>query len=882
MSLLKRKEKPNKKEDGEKSYESVSGSIRQRLELFFPWMAKGSDADGPSFRIKSGAWRHGTYTTAELASFAMVALTIINSAVLTGRYAAAFFGLQDRVIVKNLILAVITALLPFLAWARATDENFWAYHRRKRVFFGLALVHAALCLLQPLYSVIWSFIVPFIIRNVQVNAAMTRRMVVLLAYLAEGALLSGAVILLYRVVEPILKSKMTWRSIEIFKLRHVMDSRKNAENRYDFTALTDLETGKRDTIKEHDRYLQAEINGASGTGKTSSIFLNGIWGDLNVKFKNREARREEYARMISEGKATIQGPLSEFEESAVIAIGKNEKELRKNEKELRDVKEKYPDCGITVVAPNSDLNVAILKMAEARGFKVNVLDPVNSYDSWSCAREMSINPFYLPPGLETVNFDKDNELVIRISQAASAFADVLIATNQMGGASDVYFTDISLSVSSNVAAVVMLGRYLKNQQTYIDDVHECISDFGNLAPYVETIESTYNIKVLVDDPRAKGENASASQNGKTTAGKVDEKTRKNPYYQQLLFVKQELLGPGREQMFSQARGLRNLITKILQDPRIKRKLSATGDARLDFDRILSNNEITVVSTAVELGQSISTSFGIFFLLLHRTSVLRRPKATRTPHFLWVDECAQYIHHLFSDVIALYRQYCVAAVLTLQTLTQLEKYKETAYLKNVFLGAGTHIVFGRVAVEEMELYGKMAGQIREDVEQVSSTSNDVLASNPTYTESTRKTPTITNVMEGSDLRHLDFQELTLFTVDGGRVLYGRHARVFFLPDEAYDEMKQKPFDWKGMVPEAFREKTQEEKKREAKIKANAEKENLEEIPSEVQEVDATSFVAEKSDAVGQIEDGDEEAKLKKMIEEAGDLNEIYAKLSSGEW
>ena len=86
----------------------------------------------------------------------------------------------------------------------------------------------------------------------------------------------------------------------------------------------------------------------------------------------------------------------------------------------------------------------------------------------------------------------------------------------------------------------------------------------------------------------------------------------------------------------------------------------------------------------------------------------------------------------------------------------------------------------------------------------------------------------------------------------------------------------------MVPEAFREKTQEEKKREAKIKANAEKENLEEIPSEVQEVDATSFVAEKSDAVGQIEDGDEEAKLKKMIEEAGDLNEIYAKLSSGEW
>ncbi len=892
-----KKEKNTKEIIERKSQEGFFQMLENSLGFWFPWINKKNEKKGLLFRVKSGAERHSSYTPMEIVSFVAVAMTLLNCAVLIYRYILAFCGLEKVVVINNFIVALLIAILPFIFWLRATDENFWAFHRRKRLFFSLALVHAALCLMQSVYSLIWSLIVPFILNHVPTNAAMTGNMVRLLAYLGEGILFIAMFILAYRIAEPLLKSKTTWRSIEVFKLKHIVDSRKDAENRYDFHAIIDLETGKPITVKENDRYVQTEINGASGTGKTSSIFLNGIWGDLNVKFKNREARREAFRKMIEEGRATLRGPLAEFDESAVIAIGEDERELKKNEKEIETIKSKYPDCGITVVAPNPDLNENVIRMAEARGFKVNVLDPVNSYSKWKYAKEMAINPFYIPFGLE------ESERVIRISQAASNFADVLIATNQMGGSSDVYFTDISLSVSSNAAAVVMLANNLMGKQTYIDDVHECISDFGNLSKYVETIESAYGIKIVVDDPRAKGENASTEARKKESAGKSDEKARKNPYYQQLLFVKQELLGPGREAMFSQSRGLRNLMAKILQDPRIRKKLSADDASRIDFDGILSKNEITVVSTAVELGQSISTSFGIFFLLLHRMSVLRRPKATRTPHFLWVDECAQYVHPLFDDVIALYRQYRVAAVLTLQTLTQLEKHRDTAYLKNVFLGAGTHILFGRVAVEEMELYGKMAGQIREDIEQVSSSSNDVLASSPTYMESTRKTPTVSNVMEGSDLRILDFQELTFFTIDGGRVLYGKHARVFFLPDEAYDEMKQKEINWKALVPEAFREDASEDPHREnlfeeadnsetaERISAEIEQETPEELSDEPEEETSYQFYFDEelqpavkpAEPAGEIpEEEKTENDLKKMIDSAGDLSEIYSKLESGKW
>jgi len=123
---------------------------------------------------------------------------------------------------------------------------------------------------------------------------------------------------------------------------------------------------------------------------------------------------------------------------------------------------------------------------------------------------------------------------------------------------------------------------------------------------------------------------------------------------------------------------------------------------------------------------------------------------------------------------------------------------------VFLGAGTHIVFGRLSAEEMKLYSEMGGIIRENVEQRSYSTNSILTKEPGYTESVRNTPTITNVLEGSDLRLLDFQELTIFTINNGRVLPGQLARVFFIKEEAYDMRNYRTILWEKVVPEAFKE------------------------------------------------------------------------------
>ena len=750
------------------------------------------------------------YSKNEKLTFYALGIIFLNIIILLVSYFTSFIKLDAVIFTNSFLYMLPAAVIPFVSWVLSTNENFWAFHQRKRLYFYLCVMNFVLVILQPVYTLVRNMVVPAVVK-IPTNPVLSFKMVLLLGYIFTFVLFAVICWFLYMQVEPLVTNQMLKRNIELFKLQHVYDRRVDKDARYDSHHIKNLETGKEITIKEADRFLQTEINGASGTGKTSTIFINTICEDLDKKVQNRERRQEKMMKLILDGKATIVGPLREFDESAVRAIGKSPKEREKNAEELKRIKQRYPDCGITVIAPNASLITDIIRLCDARDIKVNVVDPVSDYSHFSNVKEVSINPFYIKTGLS------EDERVIHITGASMAFAEVLIATNQQNGDGDRYFTDISLSVSSNTAAIVMLAKNICGEQAYFNDIQRCINNFSLIKEYVDIIENHYNIKIEGTQAASRNSQANIQDAAEAMRQKQLEKEKRknsasaqeNPYYQQILFVKNELLGAGAADMFSQSRGLRNLLNKIVVDPRIKTKLSGEkGKDLLDYDTALSENQITVINTAIELGKETCTSFGLFNILSHRQSVLRRPMETRTPHFLWIDECTQYMHPVYEDIISLYRQYKVAAYLALQALTQTEKSKATTYLKNVFLGAGTHIVFGRLAPEDMKLYSEMAGILRENIEQKTSSENSVLASSPSYSESVRLTPTITNVLEGADMRTLDFLELTVFTVDSGRVLPGQLARVFFIGQKAYEKKQMKTFLWQKAVPEAFSKKCEE--------------------------------------------------------------------------
>lgn len=746
-------------------------------------MRKDSDKYSAFYEIENEEKKKKKIITVENAILFGTAMSIINCAFVIYRYAIALSDLNARILSNNPLYLILASVLPIVMWVFSTTTDYWNFHNRKIALFMISIINAVVVLVQPLYTLYWSFIVKNVFK-IKVTAAMTQGMIIMLAQLLLVAATLGSVAIIFKFLYPIFLDDAAIKKVKSFKLKHYVDFRKYKENLYDLKIVKDIETGKDINIKEGDRFVHMLINGASGTGKTSSAYLPAICQDLEKKYQNREKRKQCLLEMLLNHEAyyTLTAPTVELEEYSVHPYKRYKRKFKK-------IWEKYPDCGMTIMAPNNAMNKKIVQLAAARNIDVNVLDPAKAYDE-SNVKNAKINPFYVPLNLS------EEDRVIRISEAATVFSDVLIAVNERDSRGDQYFSDISKSTTSNIATACMLARNIQGKQTNIGEIQRCINNFALLRNYVDVIEQHFGMLV----------EASVVNNGKTTTAKQADKDdlkgaarsledkklegekikkgEENPYYQTINFIKTELLGPGSEKMFDQARGLRNLVNKILNDPRFKAILAGNNEERIDFDETLGKNQITVINTALEFGAERSTAFGLFYILMQKASVLRRPEEARTPHFVWIDELSQYMHGSLEEMFTLYRQYSVAVVFALQDLSQMERSDMTKMLKSTFLTAGTHIVFGRLSPEAMKTYSEMAGTEEVDVAQKTVSETSMLTDNPNYSTSERVTPTVKNKIEGSDMRYLDFQEVTIMSIDEGRVVDGKFGKVFFLTEDDF--------------------------------------------------------------------------------------------------
>lgn len=711
-----------------------------------------------------------------------IGIILLHALIMGVRYVIAVNTLDSRVIGDNLAYVFIAAIMGPVVWISSTKTEYWNFHDRKIFLFKLCIINTVGVLLQPVYTIIWRIIVPWIFK-IEPNEALTPGMIILLGQILIVAAMSICVSVIYfTLLKPLLFSDKMIDKVKRFKISHHIDERTNIEYQYDLRIAKALDTGRDIVIKMQDRFVHLLINGASGTGKTSSVFMPAIAGDMDQRLKNRKARMKVLLKMLFKRQAYMEGPVTVFDEYRVNAKPGYEKLL---ENLYNDV----PDCGITVLAPNNAIIKDILKLADARGDYVNVVDPAEStaYEKFASYRKMGMNPFYVPSNLP----ERDKE--IWLVDVANMFAEILVAVNERSGRSEVYFTDITKSILNYTAILCMLARNINGAQTNIMEIRDCITNPSELKPFIETIENYYKIKVIVSSKGKDRKNGQVSAediygNSRATMQKINN-AKNNPYYPAIYFAKTELLGDGSESMFEQARGLRNLINKFLNDPRIREMLMVDKEARLDFDAMLSKCQITVVNSALEFGEEKSTAVGLFFMLNFRMAVVRRPIGYRAPHFFWTDETSQYMHPTIEDFIALFRQYRVSCGFAIQGLEQFEKNELTKYLKGVFTKIGTQFVFGRISPNEMELYSKMAGESYEDVIQTTRNETSIFSDNPNVSVSERVTPTKKAKIEGSDIRLMDFQEVTILTTDQGRVLAGMYAKVHFLKKNDFLKKEQ---------------------------------------------------------------------------------------------
>ena len=728
----------------------------------------------------------------EILLFIWNGMVLFHTAILSVRYVYCWYYLQEYIVSNNAIYICLSIVAPIIIWIFSTTTDYWNFHNRKVFTATLVITNALLTVLQPIHTLLWKLIIVRVFQ-IQPNEVLTQSMILLLGriLMLVPTIIIG-IIVGVNIYAPILSEKgIIW--LTTFKLKNYVDTRENKENLYDMAVVKNLKTGQDIVVKENDRFTHVVVNGVSGTGKTSSTLIVSIYNDLVKKVANRNKRQRALAKMVIDGKAEVRLPLPKdpFEDPIVVP-------KKKYKKEYLEIIKKYPDCGITVMAPNCSLTDDIVAICEALNITPSVIDPMPDPETNRAKKYITgMNPFFVSDKLEEV------DRAAQIYEKATAFADTMQAIYDVAGTQDAYFAGINQAVSTNICVVCMLGVPLVEKRTCnINDVQRCMNDFSALKVYVSAIEDAYfkGKHVKVNEITKKGRNAVTIKD-ESEADRTDEENDYNPadnnYYQTIFFVKQELCGEGQEKMFDQARGLRNMINNFLANPRVKALL--TMDNYIDYDWYLKRGKVTVVNTALEISSSTSAAFGSFFMLNFKQAVFRRPKRNRTNHFWYIDEFPVYISKETEAMFTLFRQYRVSMMVAIQTFDQFNKTANTRYLQGTVMGCATHVVFGRLSPTDMKIYQEKAGMVEYEMEQSTTSRNaSILTADERATESVRVTTARKNLMEGHDMSQRDFQEVTYFTVDNGKPMEPVFGKVAFLSKNAFTKRKLQRINWKNLV------------------------------------------------------------------------------------
>ncbi len=736
-------------------------------------------------------------------------IVMCNFLFLAYRYFTAMKRVQEYIFTFNPIYMTIGIIFPIVWWLYSTKEDDWNFYNRKNLTLRIVIINGIMILMQWVWTMAFDVFVYRICR-LPVGRNLTESMIINLCRAALGLSAGGLGYALYYIIDKALTTNDMGDKVNNFRWQHIVDTRKDKEQKYDLKILRNMQSGATILIKEVDRMVHMVLLGQSGTGKTSSTIIPAIICDLNKKVENMLKRHDELRKLIEKGHAYVKA-----EPGKAVYTEYDVYPTEGHENEVQSIKKKYQDCGLTMMAPNQSVIKDAIKLCKARGLPINIIDPMPLEDYKNeNVKLLRINPFYIKPGLAP------KEAQIEIVHKAQVFSDTLMAINELQKSTETYFRDLNTSITSNVAVICMLRAYLKEEQTWMQEVDSCIREFETLRPMIVEIEKILHMQIIVHEmPDKKSdtirvdtpEKEEPDQNGHKdvvyedmTDSDVPERFREEGMtaieyreytkqigesYKRIIYsIKKDLLGVGEEKMQDQARGLRVIMEKLLLDPRIDDIFSAKDKNIVDWGRALEKNEITLINTALEIGSSASTGLGLFLMLDMKNAMESRPEDTRTPHFFTIDEATQYMHPVIEDMFAIYRQYGGACTFAFQSFSQLEKSPMTKFLGGVIKGAGTHIVFGRITPEEMAIYEKMVGEENMEVIQNTISMNSELDPNHSVTHS-RRTMTENNpAIAGYKMRMQNFQEVTAFSIDQGRVLGGIKAKVSFANKGEYKDKK----------------------------------------------------------------------------------------------
>lgn len=438
---------------------------------------------------------------------------------------------------------------------------------------------------------------------------------------------------------------------------------------------SDKKTGANVVMTEQGRFQSTFICGVSGSGKTSMLFEPMMAKDIEKKFFFKEASKELGYTALKTGLAYLKYPYDNsylndnFNLNMLVPNSGKEKLFKAYFKKMIAYDGGnsilYRDLGFTSISPDYESTSRILEVANNYNIPVNLIDPANP-DS---------------PGLNPFAFDDPVKIAIIISS-------VLKEMYTYAG------RDIEESFRQNVTL-----QAVENVSILLKEMYPRLN--GELLPNLEDMLNMFNDFSLVEKMCKQLE-------------AIPELAKK--YSLQLGYFKKNFYANGvnREETEKYISAATTQLDTLLRVQGV-RNILCNRSNNLNYDDILANGEITLVCTRRgDLGATVHTAFGLFFLLLMQYSVLRRPgnEKSRVPHFLYIDEFPDFITHATTNMFTLYRKYRVGIIISAQNLRQLGEQNKSKYRETILANCANKFIFGNNTPEDNAWWELELGTKRE--------------------------------------------------------------------------------------------------------------------------------------------------------------------------
>lgn len=324
----------------------------------------------------------------------------------------------------------------------------------------------------------------------------------------------------------------------------------------------------------------------------------------------------------------------------------------------------YRNLGLTYISPDIESINRIKKVLDSHKLSYNLLDPNDS-------NSVGLNPFV---------FDDPMQTAVAISTVlkglySSSSPDMTLA----------YRENAANQAVENLVILLkeMYPRLHEEDLPTLEDLQDCLTNFNVVENLCEQMKA--------DEELSKKYSSLIS------------------YFERNFYKN----APNKSDMEGFVTHATSQLDSLLRYNGIKNILCNRTNS-INFDNVLNKNEVTLICTRRgDLGQSIHTAFGLFCILMMQYSVLRRPgtESTRVPHFLYIDEFADFVSNSTDALFTLYRKYKISTIISVQNLAQLDG-NNNKHRSTIVSNCSNKFVFGNNSPEDNEWWSKEIGDHKE--------------------------------------------------------------------------------------------------------------------------------------------------------------------------